>query len=71
MKYLTSLQTAQMLGVSKRYINQLCSSHQIAGAYNNGYRWMIPEDFVYKKLGTEMRTTSCNRTFNTTGDCDT
>ena len=34
MKYLTSLQTAQMLGVSKRYINQLCSSHQIAGAYN-------------------------------------
>ena len=70
MKYLTSLQTAQMLGVSKRYINQLCSSHQIAGAYNNGYRWMIPEDFVYKKLGTEMRTTSCNRTFNTTGVCD-
>lgn len=70
MKYLTSLQTAQMLGVTKRYINQLCSSNQIAGAYKNGYRWMIPEDFVYKKMGTQVRTTSCNRTFNTTGVCD-
>ena len=43
MKYLTSLETAEKWGVTKRYINLLCNEGLIDGAYKKGYRWMIPE----------------------------
>lgn len=46
MKYLTSLETAEKWGVTKRYVNLLCNEGLIHGAYKKGYRWMIPEDAV-------------------------
>lgn len=44
MKYLTSMQMAEKWGLTKRRVNSLCQSGSIAGAYKEGYRWMIPED---------------------------
>ena len=49
MKYITSMQAANLLGVTKRYINTMCANGDIPGAYKNGYRWMIPEEAVLKK----------------------
>lgn len=67
MKYITSMQAANILGVTKRYINTMCAAGEIQGAYKNGYRWMIPEDAVLKKTRPENKV---SRTFNTTGICD-
>ena len=67
MKYITSMQAANILGVTKRYINTMCAAGEIQGAYKNGYRWMIPEDAVLKKTRQENKV---SRTFNTTGICD-
>ena len=44
MKYLTSLQTAEKWGLTKRRVNSLCQEGSIPGAYKEGYRWMIPEN---------------------------
>lgn len=44
MRYLTSMQTAEKWGMTKRRVNSLCQAGSIAGAYKDGYRWMIPED---------------------------
>lgn len=68
MNYLTSLQAAEQLGVTKRHINNMCCEGQIEGAYKDGYRWMIPEDSLDGKVGSGKRHTI--RTFNTTGICD-
>lgn len=67
MKYITSMQAANILGVTKRYINTMCAAGEIQSAYKNGYRWMIPEDAVLKKTRPENKV---SRTFNTTGICD-
>ena len=66
MKYLTSTQAAEFLAVTKRYINTMCAKGMIPGAYKDGYRWMIPEDFVREKAGTGNKEM---RVFNTTGIC--
>ena len=67
MKYITSMQAANLLGVTKRYINTMCANGDIPGAYKNGYRWMIPEEAVLKKTepGNKIQ-----KSFNTTGICD-
>lgn len=67
MKYISSMQAAELLGVSKRYINKMCADGEIPGAYKNGYRWMIPEDSIHTKPGTGNK---ADRIFNTTGICD-
>ena len=67
MKYITSLQAAELLDVSKRHINNMCAGGEIPGAYKDGYRWMIPEEAILKKAGTGNKTF---RYFNTTGICD-
>ena len=67
MKYLTSMQAADLLGLSKRYVNIMCAKGEFRGAYKNGYRWMIPEDVLHEKVGTGNKV---KRVFNTTGVCD-
>lgn len=52
MKYLTSMQTAQQLGVSKRRVNYMCQHGQVPGVVKEGSRWMIPQEYVCKKTGT-------------------
>lgn len=47
MKYLTSMQIAEKWGLTKRRVNSLCQIGSIAGAYKDGYRWMIPENAEY------------------------
>lgn len=54
MKYLTSVQTAEKWGLTKRRVNSLCKDGCIRGAYKDGYRWMIPEDAV-RPGGTERK----------------
>lgn len=66
MAYITSMQAAEMLGVTKRYINTLCANGEIPGAYKNGYRWMIPEHEISLRVGSGNRKI---RSFNTTGVC--
>lgn len=53
MEYLTSAQTAEKWGLTKRMVNSLCQKERVAGAYKNGYRWMIPADAV--RPGTDKR----------------
>ncbi len=67
MKYLTSIQAAELTGLSKRYINIMCAKGELAGAFKKGYRWMIPAEAIMAKAENETRTI---RTFNTTGICD-
>lgn len=66
MKYYTTKEAADSIGVTKRYISKLCSDGVIAGAEKKGSRWMIPESFVKEKNGYNITT----RVFNTTGICD-
>ena len=49
MKYYTTKEAAELLGVTKRYITKLCASKAISGAEKKGSRWMIPESFIAKK----------------------
>lgn len=58
-----------MLGVTKRYINTICAKGEVQGAYNNGYRWMLPEESVQAKAGTR-KGEKAGRVFNTTGICE-
>lgn len=46
MQYFTSAQMAEKWGITKRRVNSLCQSGSIEGAYNDGYRWQIPENAV-------------------------
>ena len=48
MKYYTTKEAAELLGVTKRYITKLCASKAISGAEKKGSRWMIPESFIVK-----------------------
>ena len=67
MKYITSVQAAELLGVTKRYINTKCAAGEISGAFKDGYRWKIPEEAIRKKAGTGNKPV---RSFNTIGVCD-
>lgn len=67
MKYLTSIQAAELTGLSKRYINIMCASGELSGAYKKGYRWMIPVEAIMEKAENG---TKAVRSFNTTGICD-
>ena len=66
MKYYTTKEAAELLGVTKRYITKLCASKAISGAEKKGSRWMIPESFIAKKSRRNVST----RVFNTTGICN-
>lgn len=66
MKYYTTKEAAELLGVTKRYITKLCAGKAIAGAEKKGSRWMIPESFIAEKSKRNVS----NRVFNTTGICD-
>ena len=66
MKYYTTKEAAELLGVTKRYITKLCAGEAIAGAEKKGSRWMIPESFIAEKSKRNVS----NRVFNTTGICD-
>lgn len=52
MKYITSLEAAERLGVSKRRINYMCQNGDIDGAIKEGHRWKIPENFSSSKKGS-------------------
>lgn len=52
MNYLTSLEAAEKLGISKRRINYMCQNGEIVGAVKDGYRWKIPEEALLLKVGT-------------------
>ncbi len=66
MKYYSTKEAAELLGVTKRYITKLCVEEAITGARKNGSRWMIPESFIERKK----KPNSLKRVFNTTGICD-
>ena len=66
MKYYTTKEAAELLGVTKRYITKLCAGKAIAGAEKKGSRWMIPESFIAERSKRNVS----NRVFNTTGICD-
>lgn len=67
MEYISSLKAAEILGVSKRYINTMCAKGDIPGVYKDGYRWMIPENSITAKVGTGNKPM---KIFNTTGVCN-
>lgn len=66
MKYYTTKEASELLGVTKRYITKLCVSKSIAGAEKSGSRWMIPETYIEERYVQK----SSKRVFNTTGICD-
>lgn len=53
MKYYTSLEVANMLGITKRAVNNMCKQGKIPGAEMDGYRWHIPEHSVAIDLENE------------------
>lgn len=67
MDYLTSLQAAEMTGMTKRYINIMCANGEIPGAFKKGNRWMIPSEAIISRMENGTRHL---RSFNTTGVCD-
>ena len=44
MEYITSMEMANKIGKTKRWINDCCAKGLIDGAYKDGNRWMIPID---------------------------
>lgn len=66
MKYITSVEAAEKMGVTKRYINALCAKGSLSGAYKEGRRWMIPESAVPASAPASQ----VQRKFNATGACD-
>lgn len=66
MKYYSTKEAAELLGVTKRYITKLCNENSISGAGKKGSRWMIPETYVAEKTSRY----APRRTFNTTGICN-
>ena len=66
MKYYTTKEASELLGLTKRYITKLCVNKSIAGAEKRGNRWMIPESYVEERYVQK----PSNRVFNTTGICD-
>lgn len=66
MKYYTTKEASELLGVTKRYITKLCVNKSIAGAKKKGSRWLIPEIYIEERYVQR----HSNRVFNTTGICD-
>lgn len=67
LEYLTSIQAAELTGLTKRYINNMCAKGEIPGAYKKGYRWMIPAESIASRIENGSKPA---RSFNTTGICD-
>jgi hypothetical protein len=67
MEYITSMQASELIGCTKRHINNMCVNGELPGAYKNGYRWMIPMEVVSERIINETKKV---RTFNTTGVCN-
>jgi len=42
MEYRTSIETAKLMGVSPRRVQQMCKSGEIVGAVKKGRTWMVP-----------------------------
>lgn len=53
MKYLTSVEAAEKLGVTKRRINYMCQNGDIQGVIKDGNRWRIQEQALDIKVGTK------------------
>lgn len=66
MKYYTTKEAAELLGVTKRYITKLCVNKSISGAEKKGSRWLIPEKYIEERNVKKFS----KRVFNTTGICD-
>ena len=43
-EYITSVQLAEQMGITKRQVNALCAAGKIEGAHKSGNRWLIPAD---------------------------
>lgn len=67
MEYITSMQAAELIGCTKRHINNMCVNGELPGAYKKGYRWMIPMETVSDRIKSGTKRV---RTFNTTGVCN-
>ncbi|MBE5833813.1 MAG: hypothetical protein E7309_04175 [Butyrivibrio sp.] len=55
MKYITSMEMANRIGKSKRWVTECCRKGMIEGARMEGSRWMIPEDAKWE-VGSETKT---------------
>lgn len=55
MKYLTSVEAAEKLGVTKRRINYMCQNGEIQGVIKDGNRWRIPQQALGIKVGSGNR----------------
>lgn len=67
MEYITSMQAAELIGCTKRHINNMCLNGELPGAYKKGYRWLIPMEAVSERITIGTKKV---RTFNTTGVCN-
>lgn len=67
MEYITSMQAAELIGCTKRHINNMCLNGELTGAYKKGYRWLIPMETVSERITIGTKKV---RTFNTTGVCN-
>lgn len=67
MEYITSMQAAELIGCTKRHINNMCLNGELPGAYKKGYRWLIPMEAVSERITNGAKKV---RTFNTTGVCN-
>lgn len=67
MEYITSMQAAELIGCTKRHINNMCLNGELSGAYKKGYRWLIPMEAVSERITNGTKRV---RTFNTTGVCN-
>lgn len=67
MEYITSMQAAELIGCTKRHVNNMCLNGELPGAYKKGYRWLIPMETVSERITIGTKKV---RTFNTTGVCN-
>ena len=44
MNYLTSIETAERLGISSRRVALLCSEGRVEGSVKKGKTWLIPDN---------------------------
>ncbi|SFB99737.1 AAA family ATPase [Butyrivibrio sp. YAB3001] len=57
---MTSKEAAEKWNISKRHVNSLCSQGKIPGAKIVNRRWVIPDDYVYKKEVLQMTEAAIN-----------
>ncbi|MCR1918440.1 AAA family ATPase [Frisingicoccus caecimuris] len=51
-RYISTKEAAEILGLSTRRVVGLCNDGKLAGALQKGRGWKIPEETVYAYLGT-------------------